>query len=113
MQLDKICGIRVGQAGRAKGAGLANDTEKRMNRVDDCRHDTWAGDLSLHRLAEAAAQTVERLRLHRAAYDQLFGRWLPGSEMGLADSPIFERHLNSAMDTAPEDLVTEICALLK
>ena len=48
-----------------------------------------------------------------AASDQLFGLRLPGSEMGLADSPIFERHLNSAMDTAPEDLVTEICALLK
>ena len=45
-----------------------------------------------------------------AAYDQLFGLWLPGSGMGLADSPIFEIYLNSPMDTAPEDLETEICA---
>ena len=46
-----------------------------------------------------------------AAYEQLFGRWLPGSGMGLADSPIFEVYLNSPMDTAQEDLETEICAL--
>lgn len=47
-----------------------------------------------------------------AAYDQLFGLWLPGSGEELADRPIFERHLNSPMNTAPEDVVTEICAPL-
>ena len=298
MQLGKICDKGIWQGERAKGTGLANDYEKRMNRVVEYMHDNPAGDLSLDRLAEVAAlsrfhfhrvyrglmaetsaQTVRRMRLHRAAvalvqsgerveriaksvgypnlasfsrafadhyqatpatfrkrgelrpftlnspvkgklmypvtirsdparrlaciahrgpypdigrafeklsvtisarglfdrvrgmvgvyydspadvsaadlrsnagfevsadaaidlpleqvvlpggrhavltfrgpyvglpaaYDQLFGLWLPGSGEGLADSPIFERYLNSPMDTAPEDLVTEICALL-
>jgi AraC family transcriptional regulator len=44
-----------------------------------------------------------------AAYDQLFGIWLPQSGEVPAESPVFEVYLNSPMDTAPEDLVTEIC----
>lgn len=44
-----------------------------------------------------------------AAYDQLFGVWLPNSGEAPADSPVFEVYLNSPMDTAPEDLLTEIC----
>ena len=44
-----------------------------------------------------------------AAYDQLFGIWLPTSGETPANSPIFEVYLNTPMDTAPEDLVTEIC----
>lgn len=47
-----------------------------------------------------------------AAYDQLSGLWLPGSGDGLADSPVFEVYLNSPMNTAPEDLLIEICAPL-
>ena len=48
-----------------------------------------------------------------AAYDQLFALWLPGSGEEAADSPMFEVYLNSPMDTAPEDLLTEICLPLK
>ncbi|MCX8509556.1 MAG: AraC family transcriptional regulator [Rhodobacteraceae bacterium] len=48
-----------------------------------------------------------------AAYDQLFSTWLPGSGHEPADSPVFEVYLNSPMDTAPEDLITEICLPLK
>lgn len=48
-----------------------------------------------------------------AAYDQLFGIWLPQSGETPADSPIFEVYLNSPMDTPPEALVTEICLPLK
>jgi len=44
-----------------------------------------------------------------AAYDQLFGVWLPSSGEAPADSPVFEVYLNTPMDTAPEDLLTEIC----
>ena len=44
-----------------------------------------------------------------AAYDQLFGVWLPQSGETPTDSPVFEVYLNSPMDTAPDDLVTEIC----
>ena len=44
-----------------------------------------------------------------AAYDQLFRNWLPGSGRLPADCPVFEVYLNTPMDTAPEDLITEIC----
>lgn len=48
-----------------------------------------------------------------AAYDQLFGLWLPGSGEEPADTPSFEVYLNTPMDTAPEDLVTELHLPLK
>lgn len=48
-----------------------------------------------------------------AAYDVLFGQWLPASGREPADSPVFEIYLNSPMDTAPEDLLTEICVPLR
>ncbi len=44
-----------------------------------------------------------------AAYDQLFSLWLPDSGETPANSPLFEVYLNTPMDTAPEDLITEIC----
>jgi AraC family transcriptional regulator len=45
----------------------------------------------------------------QAAYDQLFGLWLPQSGETPANSPVFEVYLNSPMDTAQADLITEIC----
>ena len=48
-----------------------------------------------------------------AAYDQLFGIWLPASGEEPADAPSFEVYLNTPMDTAPEDLVTELHLPLK
>lgn len=48
-----------------------------------------------------------------AAYEQLFGLWLPQSGQEAADSPVFEVYLNTPMDTAPEDLLTEICLPLR
>lgn len=48
-----------------------------------------------------------------AAYDQLLGIWLPASGEVPADAPMFEVYLNSPMDTAPEDLVTEVCLPLR
>lgn len=48
-----------------------------------------------------------------AAYDQLFGIWLPTSSEEPADAPSFEVYLNAPMDTAPEDLVTELHLPLK
>lgn len=47
-----------------------------------------------------------------AAYGHLFG-WLPTSGHDPADSPVFEIYLNTPMDTAPEDLLTEICVPLR
>ena len=44
-----------------------------------------------------------------AAYDQLMGIWLPKSGESYANSPMFEVYLNTPMDSAPEDLLTEIC----
>lgn len=49
----------------------------------------------------------------QAAYDQLFGLWLPQSGEAPADSPVFEVYLNSPMDTPPDALVTEICLPLR
>jgi AraC family transcriptional regulator len=43
-----------------------------------------------------------------AAYDELFGIWLPQSGEEPADTPSFEVYLNSPMDVAPEDLITEL-----
>jgi AraC family transcriptional regulator len=48
-----------------------------------------------------------------AAYDQLYGVWLPASGEQPADSPPFEVYLNSPMDTPQEALVTEICVPLR
>lgn len=48
-----------------------------------------------------------------AAYDELFGIWLPQSGEEPADTPSFEVYLNSPMDTAPENLVTELHLPLK
>jgi AraC family transcriptional regulator len=43
-----------------------------------------------------------------AAYDQLYGVWLPQSGRAPADQPTFEIYLNSPMDTPMEKLVTEL-----
>lgn len=48
-----------------------------------------------------------------AAYDELFGVWLPASGEEPADSPSFEVYVNSPMDTEPEKLVTELHLPLK
>jgi len=47
------------------------------------------------------------------AYQALFGTWLPSSGEEPADAPCFEIYLNGPQDTAPEDLLTEICLPLK
>lgn len=43
-----------------------------------------------------------------AAYDQLYSVWLPTSGQDPADAPAFEVYLNSPMDIAPDDLITEL-----
>lgn len=48
-----------------------------------------------------------------AAYDELFGIWLPQSGEEPADAPSFEVYLNTPMDTAPEELITELHLPLK
>ncbi|MEX0348979.1 MAG: GyrI-like domain-containing protein [Paracoccaceae bacterium] len=48
-----------------------------------------------------------------AAYHSLFGNWLPDSGEEPDDQPCYEIYLNDPRDTAPEDLLTEICLPLK
>lgn len=48
-----------------------------------------------------------------AAYQTLFGNWLPTSGEEPADRPCYEIYLNDPRVTAPEDLLTEICLPLK
>ena len=43
-----------------------------------------------------------------SAYEYLFGTWLPGSGREPAEAPSYEKYLNTPLDTAPDDLVTEI-----
>ena len=49
----------------------------------------------------------------RQAYDYLYGKWLPESGEEPRDGPPFEIYENTPMDTAPEDLVTLICAPIR
>jgi len=49
----------------------------------------------------------------KSAYDYLYGPWLDESCKEPADAPSYEIYLNSPMDTAPDDLRTEICLPLK
>ena len=48
-----------------------------------------------------------------AAYDWFFGTWLPQSGREMRDSPAFEEYLNTPMNTATADLLTEIHMPLK
>ena len=48
-----------------------------------------------------------------AAYDSLFGGWLPQSGETPADEPCYEIYLNDPRSTVPEDLLTEIVLPLK
>jgi AraC family transcriptional regulator len=48
----------------------------------------------------------------RAAYEWLYGTWLVQSGREAADAPAFEAYLNTPQDTAPADLITEICVPL-
>jgi len=48
-----------------------------------------------------------------AAYDYLFCDWLQKSGEELREAPSFEVYLNDPMDTAPDELLTDICVPLK
>ena len=45
----------------------------------------------------------------RDAYRWLYGTWLIASGHALADQPVFEEYLNNPRNTAPADLLTDIC----
>lgn len=44
-----------------------------------------------------------------AAYAYLYGEWLPKSGEAASGAPPYEIYLNTPMDAAPEDLLTEVC----
>ena len=48
-----------------------------------------------------------------SVYQSLYGNWLPHSGEEPSDHPCYEIYLNDPRDTAPEDLMTEICLPLK
>lgn len=45
----------------------------------------------------------------RLAYAWLYGEWLPQSGYLVSDAPVFELYLNHPKDTAPRDLLVDIC----
>jgi AraC family transcriptional regulator len=47
------------------------------------------------------------------SYSKLLGQWLPRSGRELRSGPSLEFYLNSPENTAPEDLVTDICSPLE
>ena len=47
------------------------------------------------------------------AYKGLFESWLPGSGEEIDDRPCMEIYRNSPMDTAPADLLSELCLPLR
>lgn len=48
-----------------------------------------------------------------AAYQSLYGNWLPTSGEEPAEAPCYELYLNNPREVAPHDLLTEICLPLK
>jgi AraC family transcriptional regulator len=44
-----------------------------------------------------------------AAYQWLYGVWLAQSGREVADGPVFEEYLNNPRETAPSELLTDIC----
>ncbi len=46
----------------------------------------------------------------KAAYDYLYGQYIPQNGLELRDAPAMEIYLNGPQDTAPDDLKTEVCA---
>jgi AraC family transcriptional regulator len=68
---------------------------------------------------EVGVQTIEggeyAILMHRGPYERLaesyrwlYGSWLPTSGRELRNAPPFEVYLNTPMDTAPDDLLTDI-----
>ena len=47
------------------------------------------------------------------AYARLFGEWLPASGETVADGPCMELYRNTSTDTAPENLITDLCVPLQ
>ena len=47
------------------------------------------------------------------AYHWLYRTWLPQSGRQAADAPVFEEYLNDPRQTAPYELLTEICLPLR
>lgn len=48
-----------------------------------------------------------------AAYQWLYGTWLPQCGREVADAPPFEEYLNTPRDVPPTELLTDICVPLK
>ncbi|WP_207002493.1 AraC family transcriptional regulator [Trinickia mobilis] len=48
-----------------------------------------------------------------AAYQWLYGEWLPQSGRQAADAPGFEEYLNNPRNTPPSELLTDICVPLR
>lgn len=46
-------------------------------------------------------------------YDYLFREWLPNSDRDPGDAPAYEVYLNTPLDVAPADLLTDICLPLR
>ena len=48
-----------------------------------------------------------------AAYQRIFGTWLPGSGKQVGDRPCMETCCTSPLDSAPAGLLTDLCVPLR
>ncbi len=99
--------------------GISHDDPK-VTESEKCRYDAC---LVIHKSAQAQGEVgVKEITggkyavfLYQgiysnlgAAYDTIFGKWLPESGHGLRNAPCFEKYLNNPNRTKPEKLKTEI-----
>lgn len=72
----------------------------------------FAVETPLHRTNRGGRHAVLRHKgpyaTMRAAYQWLYGTWLPQSGEEAADAPVFEEYLNDPRDTPPAELLTDI-----
>lgn len=91
--------------------GLAPSLAQRVERY------AKANDSSMSKAIAGGEHAVLRHKgpysdLH-VAYNWLYGTWLPQSGREVAAAPVFEEYLNNPRDTAPAELLTEICLPLR
>ncbi|ALL63485.1 transcriptional regulator, AraC family [Paraburkholderia caribensis MBA4] len=89
-ELRSKAGVWLPRAADVSGDGLVSVTSIAGGRYAVLRHKGPYADMA-------------------SAYQWLYGEWLVNSEHEAADAPVFEEYLNNPKETAPANLLTDIC----
>ncbi|MCV0429777.1 MAG: AraC family transcriptional regulator [Roseibium sp.] len=112
----------IGQAGAMKGLCFSDPTQVPEDELQSVAGVTVPGDFPVDApLEQVETREGDYAVLHykgpytdmKWAYEWLFGEWLTQSGREPADAPCMEVYLNNPRDTAPSDLLTDICLPLK